>query len=144
MEKKDILTKILAIAGTMLVWLPVLAPVLLFVAVTIRAGMFRVDYFMPAELFPAALAGGGLLLWAALRARSRQSLIGWGLGIAASLLAGGQLLAVVTGLASGETESSGWAWILVLASIFVYSLGLVMIGIGGLLLLRDLFRQAQP
>ena len=121
-------------------WFPILAPILLSAAVIIKERMFRFDYLMPAELFPAALVGGCLLLWAALRARSRRTLIGWGLGIAIGLLAGGQVLAVVTGLASGETEPAGWWWALVLASIVVYSLALVVIGVGGLLLLRDLFK----
>ena len=139
MEKKGVLTKILAIVGTVLVWFPILAPVLLSVAVIIKERMFRFDYLMPAELFPAALVGGGLLIWAALRVRSRRRLIGWGLGIAVGLLVGGQVLAVVTGLASGETEPAGWWWALVLASLVVYSLALVVIGVGGVLLLSDLF-----
>src|SRR3972149_5120723 len=140
MEKKDVLTKILAIVGTLLVWFPILAPVLLSVIVIISDRIFRFDYLMPAELFPVALAGGGLLTWAALRARSRQRLIGWGLGIAAGLLIGSQALAVVTGLASGETEPTGWWWMLVLASLFIYSLTLVVMGVGGVLLLHDLFK----
>jgi len=140
MNRKGVLTKILAIAGTALVWFPILAPVLLSAAVIIQERLFRFDYLMPAELFPVALVGGGLLIWAALRARSRRGLIGWGLGIAVSLLVGGQALAVVTGLASGETEPGGWWWALVLALIVVYSLALVVIGVGGVLLLRDLFK----
>jgi hypothetical protein len=140
MEKKGVFTNILAIVGTVLVWFPILAPVLLSVALIITEHIFRFDYLMPAELFLATLVGGGLLIWAALRARSRRGLIGWGLGIAAGLLVGGQVLAVVTGLASGETEPAGWWWALVLASIVVYSLALVVIGVGGVLLLHDLFK----
>jgi hypothetical protein len=143
MEKKGVLTKILAVAGTVLVWFPILAPVLLSVAVIITRRMFRFDYLMPAELFPVALAGGLLLIWAALRARSRQRLIGWGLVIAAGLLVGGQALAVVTGLASGETEPVGLWWALVLASLVIYTLALVDMGVGGVLLLRDLFRTSR-
>jgi hypothetical protein len=143
MEKKGALTKILAIAGTALVWFPILAPVLLCVADIIRGRFFRFDYLMPAELFPAALAGGGLLLWAALRRRARRGIIGWGLGTAAGLLIGGQALAVVTGLASGETEPAGGWLAIVLASIVVYSLALVVTGVGGVLLLCDLFKPAQ-
>jgi len=143
MEKKGVLTKILAIVGTVLVWFPILAPVLLSVAVIIKERMFRFDYLMPAELFPATLVGGGLLIWAALRARSRRGIIGWGLGSAVGLLVGGQALAVATGLASGETEPAGWWWALVLASIVVYSLALVVIGVGGVLLLRDLFKPSR-
>jgi hypothetical protein len=143
MEKKDVFTKILAIVGTVLVWFPILAPVLLSAAVIIKAHMFRFDYLMPAELFPATLVGGGLLTWAALRAHARLRLISWDLGIAIGLLVGGQGLAVVTGLASGETEPVGWWWALVFASIVLYSLAVVVMGVGGALLLRDLFKPSR-
>jgi len=143
MEKMGVLTKILAIAGTVLVWFPILAPVLLSVALLVKERVFRFDYLMPAELFLFALAGGGLLIWAALRARLRWRLIGWGLAIALGLLMGGQALAVLTGLASGETEPVGLWFALVLASIVGFSLALVGIGVGGLLLLRDLFKTPQ-
>jgi hypothetical protein len=143
MEKKNVFSKILAIAGTVLVWFPILAPVLLSLIVLIKEHIFRFDYLMPAELFPAILVGGGLLILAALRTRSRLRLISWSLGIAAGLLIGGQMLAVVTGLASGESEPLGWWWILVIASIITYSLACVVIGVGGVLLLRDLFKPSR-
>jgi hypothetical protein len=140
--EKGIITKILVIAGTALVWFPILAPVLLSAVVIINNQIFRFDYLMPAELFPVALAGGGLLIWAAIRARSRLALIGWALGAAAVLLAGGQGLAVVTGLASGVREATGAWWALVLASLVLYILALIAMGIGGILLLRDLYKAA--
>jgi hypothetical protein len=141
MEKKNILTKVLAITGTVLVWFPILTPIILSTIVFMVERIFRFDYLMPAELFPFALVGSGLLLWAALRAHSRTKLIGWGLGIAILMLFGGQGIAVLTGLASGEIEPIGWIWRLVLASLALYSLALILTGIGGTLLLRDLFRQ---
>jgi hypothetical protein len=142
MEKKGSLTKALAVVGTVLVWIPILAPVLFSAAFLIQTGMFRFDYLMPAEIFPVALVGGGLLLWAALRARARRGLIGWSLGSAVALPVVGQALATVTGLASGRTEPAGWPWALVLASLALYVLALVILGVGGALLLRDLFRTA--
>ncbi len=139
MGKKGFLTKILAIVGTVLVWFLLLAPVLLSVVKFIRGRIFHFDYLMAAELFPVILVGAGLLLWAALRAHSRRELVGWGLGIAVALLVVGMVLAAATGLASGETDPAGWQGALVLASIIGYSLALVVIGVGGLLLLRDLY-----
>ena len=70
---KNTLTKILAGTGTALVWFPLLAPVLLSVILLITEGVFRLDYLIPAELFPLAGGGGILLVWAALRARLRKS-----------------------------------------------------------------------
>jgi lipid-A-disaccharide synthase-like uncharacterized protein len=140
MRKTNALTNGLAVLGTVLVWCPLLAPIFFSVMFLIRARLLRFDYLMPAELFPVGLLGGVLLLWAAVRARSRVRLIGWGLGIAAGLLVGGQVLATVTGLASGATEPAGWWPALVLLSLAAYSLALLAVGVGGIGLLRDLFR----
>ena len=140
MEKKDVFTKILAIFGTILMWLPILAPIILAVGSLIFAGMFRFDYLMPAELFPSALIGGILLVWASTRAHSYRKLIGWGLVIAVILLFGGQALAVVTGMASGETEPTPLLMALVLGPILIYALVLAMVGVGGILLVRGLFK----
>lgn len=140
MENKGVFTEILAIVGTVLVWFPILAPVLASVASIIEGRRVRFDYLMPAELFPFALLGGCLLLWAALRVRLRRRLVGWSLGIAVVSPLVGQVIASVTGLASGETEPVGWPWALVLALLAIYTLALVVMGVGGLLLLRDLLR----
>jgi len=144
MEKKGILTKILAVVGTALAWFPVLAPVLLTMVVSIKESTFLFDYLMPAELFPAALTGGGLLVWAALRVRSRRRLIGLGLGSAFGLWVGFQALAVATGLASGATEPAGFWWVLVLVLVGFYVLALIATGAGGALLLADLFKPWDP
>jgi hypothetical protein len=143
MKNKGVFTKTLAIAGTVLVWFPILAPILFSVALFIRAQLFRMDYLMPAELFPFALAGGLLLIWAAIRTRARLKLIGWSLGIAVGMLVGGQALAVATGLASGETEPTGWPWALVISSLIAFILALVAVGVGGVLLLKDLYKPKQ-
>jgi len=140
MENKGVLTKILAVAGTVSVWLPILAPILFSTILFIQRQIFRFDYLMPAELGLFAFGGGILLLVAAIRARSHVKLIAWGLGIALITVVGGQTLAVVTGLADGTTEIGGWQWMLVLGSLVVYSLAVVAIGVGGILLLRDLFK----
>ncbi len=140
MPKKSFVTKFLAITGTVLAAFPILATILTSLLGSIRARMFRFDYLMPAELFPVALVGGGLLFWAALRARSRRGLIGWGLGVAVALLVGSQALAVSSGLASGETEPVGLIWALVLGGIVAFALALIVIDIGGVLLVRDVFQ----
>ncbi|MDD5468971.1 MAG: hypothetical protein PHS96_14325 [Anaerolineales bacterium] len=139
MNDKATFTKTLAIIGTVLVWLPILAPVFFSLVALVAARRFRFDYLMPAELFPVALLGGALLVWATLRARSRRGLVGWGLGVAIAMLVGGQALAVATGLASGEIEPAGIWWTLVLGSLVIFILALLMMGVGGILLLRDLF-----
>ena len=143
MENKGVFTKILATVGTVLVWFPILAPILLTTIRFIQSQRFRFDYLMPAELGLFAFGGAIILLVAAIRARSHVKLIGWGLGIAFVMVVGGQALAVVTGLADGSTEIGGWQWMLVLGSLVVYALAVVGIGVGGVLLLRDVFKSRQ-
>ena len=141
--EKSLLTIILAAAGTALVWFPVLALVLLSLYSLMEDGILRVDYLIPAELFPVVFVGGGLLIWAALREKSRRRIIGLGMAAAVGILFFGQILAVATGLASGAREPEGFIWMLVVASLLIYSLAVILIGIGGILLLRDLARPAQ-
>ncbi|CEO90198.1 hypothetical protein [Syntrophaceticus schinkii] len=139
MENRGVLTKVLAVAGTVLVWIPILFTIITAVIGTIYARRVRFDFLMPAELFPIALVGALLLLWAAQRARSQRKLIGWGLVSMTAFLFGGQALAVVSGLASGAAEPTGWAWALVVASIALYSLALIGVCIAGVLLVRKLY-----
>ncbi len=139
MKKNSLLTKILAVTGTMLVWLPVLAPIIFTLIRISRGGPLMIDWLMPAELFPAVLLGGGLILWAALRAHLQVKLTAWSLGLAIGMLVGGQCLAVVSGLASGETEADGLWWGLVLTSLLIYTLAVISIGIGGILLIKNLY-----
>ena len=144
MSNKDFLTKALAAAGTVLVWLPLLAPLIFGVISYFGDGIFRFDYLMPAELFLVVLAGGGLLAWAALRAGVYLAPIGWGIVLAILLLIATQATAVLTGLASGETAVGGWQWVLTILLLAAYTLAVAFVGVVGLLLLRDLFGEAQP
>ena len=79
MENKGILNKILASVGTVLVWIPILAPILFSLIFLVQRQLFRFDYLMPAELGLFAFGGGILLLVAAIRTHSHMKLIGWGL-----------------------------------------------------------------
>jgi len=144
MRAKRILTTILAVAGTALAWFPLLVPVFISAATLILDRVFRFDYLIPAELFLVSLAGAIMLLTAALLARSRRAVIGWGFGVAFGMLVVGQAIALITGLADGRIGTAGWQWAFVVASLAGYSLALIVIGIGGILLLRDLFRKGPP
>ena len=143
MDKKGTFTKLLTYAGLLLVWFPLVAPVLISLIFFAQEGDFRLDYLMPAELFLFALGGSLLLLWAAIKAKSRVKIIAWGLGVAIFMLVGGQALAVATGLASGETQPDGWQWALVVGSLVIYILAIIAVGVGGILLLKELFKPKQ-
>ncbi|MHB1317477.1 MAG: hypothetical protein ACYCYF_02540 [Anaerolineae bacterium] len=137
MRASDRWTRVLAVAGCVLVWLTLSSPLLFSLMRLSRGGRFLFDYLMPAELFPLALAGGLLLLWAALRSQSSVARVAWSLGVAAAALVGSQGLAVVTGLASGAQEAEGWRWALVIAGLAIYILALVALGLVGARMTRD-------
>jgi hypothetical protein len=144
MAKKDNLTKGLAISGTVLAWLPILAPIVFSGIFFLAERELRFDYLMPAELFLVGLAGSLLLLWAAFRARSHRGLIGMSLAIAIVALVSSQGVAVLTGLASGTQPAVGWRWTIVVSLLAVYILALLVVAVGGLLLCRDCWRSSTP
>lgn len=144
MGRRDVFTKILAILGTLLTVFTALAPFIFGLASLIAERRYLLDWLMPAEFFPAALAGGLLLLWAALRARSRRAWAGWSLGSAAVLLAGGMAVASLSGLASGAIAPRGIWWGVVTACILLYWLAVAAMAVGGGLLIGDLFRRSEP
>lgn len=140
MDKAGALTRVLVLLGTSLVWFPLWAAILFSLYFFVLESRLHLDYLIPAELFPFALAGGALLLWAAVRARRRLRLISWGAGIAAGSLVAVQVLATATGLASGAAEPTGWRVALAQVFLGAYALALAATGTGGILLLRDVIR----
>jgi hypothetical protein len=141
MKHKDTLAKILALIGTILVWFPILAMVVTSSLFTIRSEMFRMDYLIPAEIAPVPLVGSLLLWWAAFRANYKKGSIGWGMLAAAVFLVGSQVLAVVTGLASGKIAEGGWQMSVVMGGLIAYDLAFVWIGIAGIQLTSELIRR---
>lgn len=143
MKKMTSFTKILVIIGTMLVWIPIIAPVLIFIVTIIKRSIFIFDYLMPLELFPIALVGGGLLIWATFRILSYRKLIIWGLVITIGLRIGLELLVVVNRRFWSEAIPDSWWNLIVVAWAVIYSLCLIVIGIGGILMLIKLFRPSK-
>jgi ribokinase len=103
----------------------------------------HVDYLIPGEFFPAALIGGGLLIWAAIRAGIRRKLVIISLAAAVLMLFGSQALAVATGLATGKMEPVGIWWVIVLGMMGVYTLMVIVLGVAGCLLVKDLFQSGK-
>ncbi len=129
--------RILIILGTIFCWLPILFPVIFAATRFIIDQRLLFDYLLPAELFPMALLGGILLIVGAKKCRRYQKLINSCFTAALGSLILGQVYAVLSGLASGKVDPSGWPWLLVILSIVVYSVALVGLGIGGVLLINN-------
>jgi hypothetical protein len=67
------------------------------------------------------------------RAHARQRMIGGALITPVVALVSNQGMAVITGLASGETAEDGRRFAVVLALLVLYILALIMMAIGGAL-----------
>ena len=141
MQKRDVLTKILAIVGTILVGLPVVAPIVFGLLRLFRGASFLVDYLMPAELGFLVLAGALMLLWAAIRVRAYIKWIAWSIGLAILLVMGAQWLAVVTGLADGSIQPGGWKMAVVTGGIIAYDLAVISLLVAGIQLIRKVFKR---
>ena len=128
MDRKSRLTRILAVAGSVLIWLPIALMVVSFFARLIIDGVFLGDFFLPAELFPVTIVGFILLLWAAIRNRSLIKHIAVTFVVAVAALLGTQGLATLTGLASGEQEATGWRVVLVTGIYVIFVLAVIFLG----------------
>jgi hypothetical protein len=135
--KNNLLTKLLAVAGVILIGIPVIAP-LVFAIISLTSGNgFRLDYMMPAELFIMVLIGAGLLIWASIRAKELIKPIAWTLGISVVLLIACQVIAQISGLADGRIEASGPYFIIVMSMLILFDLGVVALTVlGGMLISR--------
>lgn len=136
MKNKLVICKILTFIGLILVWVPIIFPIIFSIIRLIQSGRFRFDFLMPAEMFPIVFLGAVLLLWVSKITKYYTKQIGLGLILAIVFLVGGQGLAVITGLASGAIEPKGWTFVLVIITIALYDLMVIGIGVVGLYLLK--------
>lgn len=138
---KSTLSKVFAIAGTLLLAGPILFMIVIAVIGSIANQTFLFDYLMLAEVFPVILLGLILLFLASLLSRVFPKWIGWGSAAALILLAGALLYANVSGLSSGALPAQGGAFIIVVIGIALYDLLILGIAILGTLLIKNLFRK---
>jgi hypothetical protein len=133
-------TRVLAVAGAVLIWLPLLAPVFLGFMSLFSTGRFLFDYLMPAEVFPSILVGAGLLIWASIRAKKYLKPILWSFGGGTALLLISQGVAVITGLANGRVQG-GWQMTLVMGIYFGFLLAMLVLAVYAVFLVRRVFKK---
>lgn len=145
MDGRGVLTRVLAVAGTVLVWVPVVLPVVFWLGIGIRSGNFiHLDFMIPAEIFWVVLVGAGLLIWAGLRARSGWRFVVVSLGVAILFLVTVIAFTAVTGLASGATEPTPLLMGVSYGLLILFDLAVVATGLGGIFLLKNLFTPSRP
>lgn len=133
--------RVLSVAGVVLVGIPLAIPLATSVAALIARAGFHLDVLAVGEFVVVAAVGGVLVFAAALILRARRMLAG--VLLAAMLLSflGVDLLALLTGLATGEAEAGGWRLIVVLGCYALYVVSVVGLFVAGILVCRDAFRR---
>ena len=132
MQKRQRFTRVLAILGTVLLWLPVIMMVALTVGGAPRkVGSLPFFAVGAMDVFPVVALGGGLMLWAAVRARSHRKVLG--LSLAAPV--GGIVCGVVW---SQPVPSDGWVLLVTTGLIVLYWIGLLIAAVSGISLVRSL------
>lgn len=142
-KQKNALIKIFAIAGTVMLWAPILFMFLTAIFGSIARKMLLFDYLMLAEMFPIVALGLVLLIFTTLLTRTFRKWFGWGSVAALVALVACNLVAVASGLASGTTPPSGPFFILVNASIIVFNLLVIALAVLAIVLLRRIFQKKQ-
>jgi hypothetical protein len=145
MKKASVFSKILVIAGTILVLLPIAFMVVTAVVGSVMRTQFLWDYMIPGEVFPIVLAGMAVLMWAALREHTLVKAIGWTAGGTLFLLIASQALAVITGLANGTIalERAPFWMAVVSGMLIAYDLGVAWMGYWGIKLWASVFAKKQ-
>lgn len=136
---RQVAARVLAIVGTVLVGLPLVAPLLLAAVLLVAGAGWRLDYLMPGELVAVVAVGGVILVAAAFLTARRRVLVGSLTVAVLVLFALVDVVAVATGLASGATEAEGWPLALVVTTYGLYLAAVVALVAAGALLSRDTF-----
>ena len=140
-KQKSALSKVFAIAGAVLLWGPIAFMFLTAIVGTLASGTLLFDYLMLAELFPLVAFGMVMLVLASLLTHRFRKWFGWGAVAALVVLSAGQVLATVSGLASGEISEAGAVFPLVIGAIVLYNIIVVALAVLAIVLILQLFRK---
>ena len=136
MKNKSLISKIIAITGTILVWIPIIAPVLLTIIFLIIKGRLAFDFLMPMELIFLVIIGAILLIISSIIMKFKWKIIGISLGTIISIFILGQFIAEITGIASGETEMTSTLYFIMITFVIIYIISLIILGISGIKLVK--------
>jgi len=132
-QKRQGLTRVLAILGTVLLCLPVILVVVLTVGgVPKEVGWLPFFAVGAMDVFPVVALGGGLMLWAAIRAHSPCRVLGWSLAAPVGSIVFGVVW-------SQPVPTGGWVLVVTAALVVLYWIGLLISGVSGISLLGSLY-----
>ena len=121
-----------AVTGSVLLWIPIGLMIVTAIIGSLSAGKLLMDYLMPAELFFLVLAGWILLIIGSALSQTMRGPVGIIGAASVVVLIGSQILAVVSGFASGVVPAEGPIWYLVLGMLILYDLLVIVLGILGI------------
>jgi len=135
-QKRQGFTRVLAVLGTVLLSLPVILVVVLTVGgVPEEVGWLPFFAVGAMDMFPVVVLGAGLVLWAAIRARSHRRVLCWSLAAPVG--------SIVCGVVwSQPVPSGGWALAVTTGLIALYWAGLLIAGASGISLVGSLVSRA--
>ncbi|MDI6860890.1 MAG: hypothetical protein QMD25_02590 [Caldisericia bacterium] len=140
MKKIGLIDKIIAITGTVLIWIPIIAPLFFALLSLFYFKKFRFDYLMTMEFFLLILIGVILLIIVSLRTKkSIKNIVICSLVLIGSFFLP-QLIAQLTGVASGETELTTTMFTILITFVIIYILALIILGVFGILLVKKLVK----
>lgn len=131
--------RVLAVSGTVLTGLPLVAPALLMVATVVTGGPPRFDFLMPGELVAFVIAGATALVAAAVLGRRLQWATAAGLALIVALFVLIGVAADTTGLASGAVQPAGLPLLFVAGAYVLYVVAVAAETSLGVLLCRRYF-----
>ncbi len=126
---------VIGIIGVILCLIPLLLMLGTGSVASIMTGRLLIDYLLPAELFYLILPGMVMMVYEAFRQKRCRRLLLVILVMAIVALAGCQLTAVWTGLATGQHPAEGAAWYLVIILLAVYDFAAVAAPAAGIYML---------
>ncbi len=144
MKRNDALVRSLALVGTTLVALPLLAPIVLGLASMGRFGSLRIDYLMPFEAYPVTLVGVLLVVAASLWARSRRAATAITVGVMFGGIVLGSVAAQLTGIADSVETLDTWRYVLTGGLAGISLLAQCALVVLGILMVRDARRDKHP
>jgi hypothetical protein len=129
---KLVIAKILIVIGNIFLWFPIIAPLFFSIVTLFIRRRFFFDFLMPAELFPVVIIGSLFLFIATLLLKLKRKKFGFYLLAIILFLILGQITALVTGIANGDTEPAGWRFYLVITLLAGYCFTIILNGFSGL------------
>jgi len=140
MKNKSLISKIIAITGTILIWIPIIVPVSFTIIFLIIKGKFAFDFLMPMELIFCVIIGAILLIIASIIMKFKWKIIGISLGTIISIFILVQFIAEITGIASGEAGMTPLLYFIMITFVIIYIISLIILCISSINLVKKLLK----